>query len=254
MLTFWKKKQPSAVPSLPFPGKIEVFSRHCTASSISQHKKRLPHFSHKRCYENLLETIDRTKANLTFFLDEAKGRHQDHYLASESVIRLNEGTEGGSFMRMIEHIANLSLDPETIIYLVEDDYLHRPHWVDVLIEGFQVKGADYVTLYDHLDKYRIYPKLSSRIFTTPSCHWRSTPSTTQTFATKVKTLLRDFPIHRKYSEGKMVSEDHAKFLHLGKRGAMLISSIPGWSTHVDFAFASPCIDWESLLIQNLSMT
>ena len=33
-------------------------------------------------------------------------------------------------------------------YFLEDDYLHRPGWCDVLLEGFTVNNASYVTLYD----------------------------------------------------------------------------------------------------------
>ena len=254
MIYLWQKMFGyKAVPLPSYEGKIEVFSRHCIFSSISQHKKRIPGFSHRECYCNLLETIDRDKARLTFFLDVARGFREEHYLSNESVVEINEGTEAGAFLRLLEHVSQLQLHPETILYFVEDDYLHRAGWVDILLEGFKVPGAEYVTLYDHKDKYFFpaYSGLKSRVFATASCHWRTTPSTTQTFATRFKTLLRDLPIHRKYSENRKISADHAKFLHLQKKGAMLISSIPGWSTHAEPEFSSPCIDWETIFTRNL---
>lgn len=243
---FWKKTKPTLIP---YDGKIEVFSRHCVFSSISHKKKRIPGFSKDRCYQNLMDTIDLESANITHFVDVAGGDAQ--FLPPENTIKINEGTEAGSFLRMLEHVASLSLHPETIVYFVEDDYIHRPKWVNVLREGFQIQGVDYVTLYDHHDKYfyPIYAKLTSRLFTTPSCHWRTTPSTTQTFAMRFKTLIRDLSIHRKYSENRKISADHEKFLHLGKKGAVLISAIPGWSTHAEPEFASPTIEWEKLIIQ-----
>lgn len=239
---FWRKKLET--PS-SYNGKIEVFSRHCLYSSISQHKKRLPGFSHEKCYRNLLKTIDLTQANLTFFLDVAKGSKENHFLAKEEAIEIHEGTESGAFLRLLEHVASLSLDPETIVYFVEDDYVHLPNWLSVLREGLTIPGVDYVTLYDHRDKYvsPAYEGLESRLFCTASCHWRTTPSTTQTFAFRFKTLLRDMKIHRKYSEGRKISADHAKFIHLRKRGAVLISSIPGWATHVEEGLSSPCVQW-----------
>lgn len=255
MISLWQKIfSKNVVPHFPFEGKIEVFSRHCIFSTISKHKKRIDGFSHQECYRNLLETIDRKKTNLTFFLDVAGGSKEQHYLSNECVMEINEGTEAGSFLRLLEHVSQLNLHPETILYFVEDDYIHRLGWVDILLEGFQVPGAEYVTLYDHKDKYFFpsYNGLTSRVFATASCHWRSTPSTTQTFATRFKTLMRDLPIHRKYSEDREISADHAKFLHLRRKGAVLISSIPGWSTHAEPEFASPCFDWEALLAQNLS--
>lgn len=217
------------------------------------HKKRLPGFSRELCYTNLLATTPRRKANLTFFLDAPGEGPHAHYVSKEDPVLMDEGTESGSFLRMLDHVIKLKIHPETILYFVEDDYLHREGWVDILLEGFQVPGVEYVTLYDHRDKYfyPMYAGLKSQIFTTPSCHWRTTPSTTQTFAVRLKTLVRDVSIHRKYSHNRKISADHEKFLHLQRRGAMLISSIPGWSTHAEPDFASPCVDWEDLLTQNL---
>ena len=230
-----------------FHGKIEVFSRHCMFSSISQHKKRLSGFSHEACYRNLLDTMDPAKTNLTFLLDVAKGDRCAHFIR-EPVIELRAGTESGAFLQLLDYVEKLDLHPETILYFVEDDYLHRPGWVEILLEGFAIAEADYVTLFDHRDKYFApeYNHLKSRLFAAKSCHFRATPSTTQTFAVRFKTLLEDLPIHRKYSEGKAISLDHAKFLHLQRKGRLLISSIPGWSTHVEKEFASPCTDWEDL--------
>lgn len=255
MKNVWQKifSKPSLSPHLPYDGKIEVFSRHCIFSAISQHKKRIPGFSRENCYINLLETIDRKKANLTFFLDVAKGDRDLHFLAKEEVIEIKEGTESGAFLKLLDHVSKLHLHPETILYFVEDDYIHRAGWVDILLEGFQVPNVDYVTLYDHKDKYffPMYDGLTARLFATPSCHWRTTPSTTQTFAVRFKTLLRDLDLHRKYSLGREISADHQKFLHLQRKGSLLISSIPGWSTHAEPEFASPCTDWEALLTSNL---
>lgn len=238
------------VKEAPFFGKVEVFSRHCIFSSISQHKKRPPFFSRKACYLNLLETFDAALANLTFFLDDTSPK-RDHFLREQSlypVIEIQEGSEAGSFLRLLDHVSQLDLHPETILYFVEDDYIHRPSWLNILLEGFQVPSAEYVTLYDHRDKYFAYPKLSSQIFVSPSCHWRSIPSTTHTFAMRFKTLLRDLPIHRKFSQGRAISLDHDKFVFLQKkRKTLLISALPGWSTHAEPDFASPCIDWEIYL-------
>ena len=236
-----------------FPSKIEVFSRHCLLSTISQHKKRTPGFSREACYANFLETINPSLANVTFLLDVARGDRDLHFLPKENTIEIKEGTESGSFLRLLDHVSKLPLHPDTILYFVEDDYIHRPGWVDILLEGFQVPNIDYVTLYDHRDKYFLpmYNGLTARLFATPSCHWRTAPSTTQTFATRFKTLLRDLPLHREYSTGREISADHEKFLHLQRRGATLISSIPGWSTHAEPEFASPCIAWETFLTPNL---
>lgn len=244
----WRLKQRPASPPMPSPLKVEVFVRHCTFSSISQHKQRFPHFTREACHRNLTETLDHESANLTCFLD--RGREGSHFLEKETrfpIVEIKEGSEAGSFLRLLDYIEGLHLHPDTLLYLVEDDYLHRSGWLSILKEGFEIPGVDYVTLYDHRDKYTpLYSKLQSKLFVTANAHWRTIPSTTQTFAVRWKTLQRDLPIHRKFSRGRKISEDHRKFSFLTKRRGMLVSPLPGWSTHAEPPFASPLVDWQEM--------
>ena len=53
---WWRHKKERSF-SLPH-GKLEVFSRHCYFSSVSQHKKRFDGFSREKCHRNFLDTID----------------------------------------------------------------------------------------------------------------------------------------------------------------------------------------------------
>jgi hypothetical protein len=232
---------------------IEVFVRHCNYSSASAHKERFSFFSRKGCFQNLIDTADLPSVNVTFFLDTFHPTSEEHFIAQQThfpVIEIKAGKEGESFLQMIHHVAAQKFSPETIIYFLEDDYIHKKGWVDVLREAFTLPNIDYVTLYDHKDKYFLpsYETLESRIFHTGSCHWRTTPSTTNTYAMKFKTLLRDFDVHREFSLGKKITEDHAKFCRLREKGAVLISSIPGWATHAEPKYASPCTDWEKVLL------
>lgn len=229
---------------LPVTGKIEVFSRHCHDSKISKHKERPPGFSQEKCFRNLLDTINFNLANLTCLLDAPPSA--PHYTDAYSPqIRFQGGSEAVSFLYLLDYIASLSLPPNTLVYIVEDDYLHRPGWVETLLEAFAIPDIDYATLYDHRDKYfdPMYRNLTSKIYATDRCHWRTTPSTTHTFAARVQTLLEDFHIHRRYSLNRKISADHQKFLALQKRGRVLVSSLPGFSTHAEPKFASPCTAW-----------
>jgi len=235
---------------------IEIFVRHCLFSEISHNKERISHFSKLGCFENLLSTIDRELANVTFFLDVAGQKSPEHFLLSQSedkVITFDGGTETASFLYLLDYVNEKSFFSDKIIYFLEDDYLHRPDFCEVLLEAFTLP-VDYVTLYDHNDKYffKEYEDLNSKIFATPSCHWRTTPSTTNTYAMRYKTLKEDLEIHKKFSQGRKVSQDHKKFLELGERGRTLVSSIPGWSTHCEPKYASPCIDWASFFPINKS--
>jgi hypothetical protein len=226
--------------------KVEIFARHCIASQASAHKRRFPAFSREAHFQRFKGLIDPTVANITYVIDLAgQESMQGHYLQRESrVVPIRAGTEAGAFLQLLDLIAGLPLHPDAVIYIVEDDYLHRPGWLEVLLEAFALP-IDYATLYDHRDKYTdpVYHKLSSTIFATSSCHWRTTPSTTNTFATRFSTLMEDLKIHRRYSQGVKITKDHQKFCHLQRRGRVLVSSIPGWSTHDEPEFASPCVKW-----------
>lgn len=240
--------------SLKKEERIEVFVRHCIFSSVSHKKKRHPFFSREGCYQNLLQTTENEKIGLTFFLDVFHGSPDDHFLMKQQkypVVLLKEGTEAGTFLRMLEHIESRKLASETIVYLLEDDYLHREGWPMILREGFALKKAEYVTLYDHKDKYFApdYEYLASYLYLSPSTHWRTTPSTTNTYAMRYRTLLRDIAIHKSFSTERSISADHEKFIQLGKNGAVLISPIPGWSTHMEPSYESPCVDWQKVLSQ-----
>ena len=242
-MIFWRRKP-----------KIQVFVRHCHFSEVSQHKRRLPDFSYRRCYENLLKTADLKRVDITFLLDTFHPKKEPHFVREQTmfpVVEIKEGCETGSFLKLLDHVMSLKLQPEAIVYFLEDDYLHREGWVDVLLEGFTLPDVSYVTLYDHRDKYFLpmYHNLESRLFHTRSCHWRTTPSTTNTYAMRFQTLRDHLEVHKRFSEGRRISDDHAKFIELGKLGARLISSIPGWSTHVEEGLTSPCIEWGEYLGQ-----
>ncbi|HSW72726.1 MAG TPA: hypothetical protein VLG44_04905 [Chlamydiales bacterium] len=237
------------------PRKIEVFARYCLYSSISHKKERHSFFSRENCYRNLLATTKEEKnIEITFFLDTFHGDGNDHFLqnAPYPVIKIKEGSEAGSFLKMLEHVEKKKLAPDTLIYFLEDDYIHRPGWAKILREGIDLNLAGYITLYDHQDKYHPeYKDLSSQILLSPSTHWRTTPSTTNTFAMLFSTLQSHLDVHREFSINRKISEDHKKFLALGQKGALLLSPIPGWSTHMEPRYESPCIDWEKVLSNTL---
>jgi hypothetical protein len=109
-----------------------------------------------------------------------------------------------SFIYMVDKIV-LNHNLSDAVYLLEDDYIHRSGSKKILLEGINI--ADYVTLYDHPDKYFIeseggnpfnYKQLQkTRIYLTESTHWREINSTTMTFACLVQTLRDDYHIWKK---------------------------------------------------------
>ena len=195
---------------------------------------------------SLLQNLDELEAALT-----REGLDPDAFLDEVNDLREHLQRYARLEIALLDHVMDRKFSDDTILYFLEDDYLHRENWAETLLEAFTLPEADYVTLFDHRDKYEheMYTDLRSRLFYTPSCHWRSTPSTTNTYAMRMKTLCEDIATHRKFSDGHNISLDHEKFLELGRQGKTLISSIPGWSTHCEPAFASPCNNWASLFLQ-----
>lgn len=230
---------------------IEVFVRHCHYTAVSPHKERLPGYSREKCHRNLMKTAS-SVVNFTFLLDAFYPMESSHFIKQETdfpVIECKAGSEAGSFLFLLEHVLKKPFSEDTIVYLVEDDYLHRPGWTEVLLEGFTLPKADYVTLYDHGDKYLLpeYGTLQSVLYHSASCHWRTTPSTTNTYAMRFKTLQNHYEIHKAFSTGCSITKDHEKFLRLKEMGAQLVSCLPGWSTHVEKSLLSPAHDWQQYL-------
>lgn len=225
--------------------KIEVFLRHCHTSKVNISSKNRPGWWDKqKVFENFKRTVNSQTTNYTVIYDKHYGEKTFSY---NNVYEINCGKESSSFCEMLDYVVSQDLNDETIIYFLEDDYVHKPEWDRILIDGFSL-FADYVTLYDHGDKYcEVYKDFRTKILVTNLSHWMPTPSTTNTFATKFKTLKEDIEIHRYFSTGFEPSADHAKFLELNRRGRNLISCIPGYSTHCHTEFLSPCIKWEEYL-------
>ena len=227
--------------------KIRVFQRHCNFSSNSHNKPRPEWFDREKIFDSLISTLDE-RVKYTAFHDSGNGTIENHFLNDKNVnkISMKGGNDAQSFLNLLNYVIEQNYSDEDIIYFLEDDYLHKEGWIDILIEGFEYIGADYYTLYDHPDKYYLetYGELQSKILVTPSSHWRTTPSTTNTYACKFKTLKQHFDIHVKYCDLiEKWTKDHDKFIHLWNIGSNLVSSIPGYSTHVEGNMLSPIIKW-----------
>ena len=235
---------------------IEVFLRHCYYSKIQElaDRTRPSWFNKFKVFENFKKTLDPNLVNYTIIYDECYGSIDKTFLAKEENVKIiNCGSETDSFLSTLDIIKSKNFDDDTIIYFLEDDYLHRPGWCDMILEGFSL-NYQYLTLYDF--DYFIAKGYLCEIFVTKNSHWRAIPATTNTFACKYKTLLEDFEIHKEYSingvketgnKGYHFSKDYEKFWHLQKQERYIISPMPGWSTHCDANHISPIIDWEEVM-------
>jgi hypothetical protein len=229
---------------------IRIFQRHCNFSTQSAHKPRPTWFDREKIFDSFISTLDE-RVDYTAFHDSGNGSIEEHFLQNKNVNKVSMlgGNDAQSFLNVLNYVVEQKYDDNDIIYFLEDDYLHRAGWIDIMLEGFEYIGADYYTLYDHPDKYflQMYESLQSKIIATPSIHWRTTPSTTNTYACKFETLKKHLDIHIQYCDlVEKWTKDHDKFTHLWKIGSNLISCIPGYSTHVEGNMLSPTINWETI--------
>ena len=229
---------------------IRIFQRHCNFSTQSAHKPRPTWFDREKIFDSFISTLDE-RVDYTAFHDSGNGSIEEHFLQNKNVNKVSMlgGNDAQSFLNILNYVVEQKYDDNDIIYFLEDDYLHRAGWIDIMLEGFEYIGADYYTLYNHPDKYylQMYESLQSKIIATPSVHWRTTPSTTNTYACKFETLKKHLDIHIQYCDlVEKWTKDHDKFTHLWKIGSNLISCMPGYSTHVEGNMLSPIIDWSKI--------
>ena len=152
----------------------------------------------------------------------------------------------------------LGLPEDETVYFLENDYLHEYKAERVLESAFDLE-FDYVTLYDHPDKY-MNPyeggnpfcsnrSEATRVYLGKHCHWKLTNSTTMTFAAKVKTLKEDENILRKWTK-ETYPYDFQMFTELTQRGRRLASPLPGYATHGETRWLSPLKNWKETLWKN----
>ena len=224
--------------------KLHIFYRHYNVQG-TDNRNRPSWFDYEKCYDNLLSTVNFSKNVKINIVYDGK---EDNWIKNKNFNKLHkiEAKEDmKSFWETIKlsHSDN-SIEEDDLIYFLENDYMHVNGWVEKIFELFQTyNGLDYVSLYDHNDKYFLpmYDNLTSKIFTSPSHHWRTTPSTCGSFVTTKQRLNEDFDIL------STMRGDHNKWLWLNQnRNRFVFTPLPGLSTHCMNSLLSPTIKWEEI--------
>ena len=221
-------------------------------SDTGYQKEKPDYISNQNCFENALRTFN--KANWWVIADNV-GDETSGFLHSKlkTIEPVSVGHGAGTF-NLALNIA-LNLPDNEIVYFLENDYLHKPEADKILDDGFDL-GFDYITLYDHPDKY-LNPfeggnpfcsgrAEDTRVYLGEYCHFKLTNSTTMTFAAKVKTLKEDESILRKWTKDTH-PYDFQMFMELKQKGRRLASSIPGYSTHGETQWLTPLTNWKNEL-------
>lgn len=241
----------------PEPGRaLSIFYR---ISSASRPKERIA--DKERCLANFLTVFAPGTDELCVIADncdEATLAMIDAGLARAGrpvpVIRANLGN-AKSWRHALE--LALALPDDRAVYFVEDDFLHRAGARAALVEG--LARADYVTLYDHPDKYVTGHPPSNpggnpiadsggeigRVIRTPSSHWKTTNSATMTFAATRAVLAADRAVWEMFTGG-VIPYDFQAFVTLTAGRRSLIAPIPGFATHGETAWLAPGVDWNAV--------
>lgn len=219
-------------------------------SEAGYNKVKPYYISNESCLENFCNVFSAHVSNIQIIADNIKDTTYDmicKYVDESNIKRVSVGHGAGTFNLALDEA--LKEEESEIIYFVENDYVHKPGADIVLKEGIML-GSDFVTLYDHPDKYMINvnPYVEdggevTKVYLTDNCHWKLTNSTTMTFASTVKNLKASEATLRKWTVGNH-PHDFEMWIELRNLDKGLISSIPGFATHGESAWLAPLINWD----------
>ena len=198
---------------------------------ISTNKNRpqlkVPFASKEYCLKNFLDVFKNER--IFIFADNCNEETIDYLLSLD--LEVHSGSYGYNYsqVEVYKKIKALNLSDDEIIYCSEDDYIHKENSPELIKDGLNI--ADYVTLYDHPDKYTKLYRFGEavKVRRTFYSHWKNTISSCMTFGFKYKTLVEDFDILTNLPN----SGDHQMFINLKQKERFLYSAIPGAACQMD---------------------
>ena len=216
-------------------------------------KSKILNATKQHCLENCIKEFG--KENITILGDMLNTKTQSYVKSLDlRLIEVNNGSGAGTFRDALD-LAIKENEDEGLVYLLEDDFLHKPNSKNLLIEGLSNYDA-YITLYDHPDKY-INKELGgnpfveqngevTRLVRTDSVHWKITNSTVMSFACKTSRLKEDYDLILKHSSAH-ITDSFKFFIELNQTKQIpVLSSVPGFSTHCEASWLSPLTDWNQI--------
>ena len=243
---------------------IHIYYRH-VPSSRQINKLRPEWFTYESAFLNLIHSIkcsppdvkvrmtilfdgDENSLKLDFinkYIDEVQAVGNDIPI---SIKLIKGGSAFGAWKLTVEHIKKNKFNSGELLYILENDYIHTPNWISEVANLYASEiPYSYISLYDHSDKYPFhsnsnaqYRKLCSSLFVTSTCHWRTTPSSCASFLVRPDVFVKDLYI---WTSG-LTDRRIFPLLRLLK-DRVLLTPIPGLSTHCMSAYMSPCVNWEN---------
>lgn len=260
----WKKNTLKEFENIkPYKKKIHIIYRHVYYVENLERfpsKSRPDGFSHKKCFENLLDTIEKNisfeNIDITIYYNgtfEQLKNDQSIAKAFQTNIKIyikfvNANSALEAYLIMLRSVKDQEFYENDILYFLENDYLHHQDWILEVLNLYKSGiNFDYLSLYDHPDRYR-YPERykNSCLYVTNSRHWISAPSTCTSFITTYENFLRDFNFFYTYKH------DHLIFLSLTRRinSRRLLTPVPGLSLHCMRDYLDPISKLEDYFLIN----
>lgn len=229
-------------------GKVALFYRICEKGYP---KEKPDYITKEHCLANAVKEFPLDKVEWHILADNISDKTYQmilKYVPAEVVKSVSVGHGAGTF-RMVYEEAMLQ-DDDALVYFLEDDYLHIPGSLDILREAAECNYTDYLTLYDHPDKYSneknpyvTHEGESSRVYWCGHRHWKETNSTTMTFAAFADVLKKDKKTFRNWTKDRH-PWDFVLFTDLRKMsGRRLSCPIPSCSTHGEQSSLANGVDW-----------
>ena len=196
---------------------IHVLYRFYTGENTHQ---RPSYYSKSLCLESMVVAVNNCPGAELTIIQDGKERHPALEALPQTVTveRGHRAGNSGSFLRALEVAVSLTLGPQDLIYLVEDDYLHTPDSLLRLSDGARgIPNADYFTLYEHPNSYAFdVPDGKEFVYLVNGSYWRTITSTCMTFAGRASAFARDKKIMVEKSQGPN-PDDYAMWLALQSR-------------------------------------
>lgn len=259
--------------------KISIYYRQCATNKANNLR---PHwFDYEKVFYNLLSTINWKLCDLTVCFDGNEAELHNHFTKKYKerfpfrIILIDTKSYNGhsyekdgsskSSCLVAKIVKDDNLPESNLIYLLENDYIHRPFWSEITLDLFNTYIDDnyYISLYDHLDKYLfilnneeikkfnienhwgMYKDLKSKIILSTYTHWREVPLICSSWIMSKRLFDRDYDL---LSIG--ISDNTACGTISQRHSTRFLTPIPSLNTHCQNPFIAPYIDWEKIIKSN----
>ena len=235
--------------------KIHVFVRQTNHHKPNNNRPNW--FSYEKVFQNLLKTSNPNLIDITVVFDGDIKNHFTEKYSGFEIIPINAPPPGNftSIIKLCEIIKEKNLSENTIIYILENDYIHIPYWTEITLDFFNtVDNSEncMLSLFDHRDKYlfidknrtdhfSMYKDLTSTIYISNYRHWRTIPLIC------ISCLFTNNIFRKSYDLFIQGIADNTLCGEMSKRNTWFASPIPAIATHCERPFIAPIVDWEKII-------